>query len=126
MKACLQENMMEECAVYELVHQSTGSETRLLRYCGLLRFVASRVLGGPDEIEEAVERCFHAASRYPVSFEHEGEFRSWLVRVLVDEALQMRSRRMSRSGRDLRRTGRMLANLNSRGRSKVTDGIKVK
>jgi DNA-directed RNA polymerase specialized sigma24 family protein len=116
MKTCLQENMMEECAVYEFLHQATVS----------LRFVASRVLGGPAEIEEAVERSFHTASRYPVSFEYEGEFRSWLVRVLVDEALEMRSRRMSRSGRDLRWTGGILANLNSRGRSKVTDGIKIK
>jgi DNA-directed RNA polymerase specialized sigma24 family protein len=91
---------MEECAVYEFQHQATVYETRLLRYCGLLRFVASRVLGGPDEIEEAVKRCFHTASRYPMSFEYEGEFRSWLVRVLVDEAL--RSRRMFRSGRDWR------------------------
>jgi len=104
MKTCLQENMMEECAVYEFLHQATVSETRLLRYCGLLRFVASRILDGPDEIEEAVERCFHTASRYPMSFEYEGEFRSWLVRVLVDEALEMRSRRMFRSGRDLRWT----------------------
>jgi DNA-directed RNA polymerase specialized sigma24 family protein len=102
MKTCLQENMMEECAVYEFLHQATVSETRLSRYCGLLRFVASRVLGGPDEIEEAVERCFHTVSRYPMSSEYEGEFRSWLVRVLVDEALEMRSRRKFRSGRDLR------------------------
>jgi hypothetical protein len=54
------------------------------------------------------------------------EFRSWLVRGLVDEALEMRSRRMFRSGRDLPLTAEILANLNARVRSKVTDGIKVK
>jgi DNA-directed RNA polymerase specialized sigma24 family protein len=104
MKTCLQENMMEEGARYEFLYQATASETRLLRYCGLLRFVASRVLDRPDEIEEAVERCFRTASRYPMSFDYEGEFRNWLVRILLDEGLEIRSRKLFRSEGDLRWT----------------------
>jgi hypothetical protein len=95
---------MEACARYEFLHQATVSETRLLRYCGLLGFVAARVLDGPDEIEEAVERCFRTASRYPMSFEYAGEVRNWLVRILLDEALEIRSRKLSRPEGDLRWT----------------------
>src|ERR1700687_4301687 len=101
-------NLSEERGLFEILGETAEFRARFARCRGLLRFVASRLLNGPDEIEEAVERCFHRASRYPMSFEYEGEFRSWLVRVLVDEALEMRSRRMFRSGRDLRWTAEYL------------------
>ena len=95
-------NMSEERGLFEILDETSEFKARFALCRGLLRFVASRLLNGPDEIAEAVERCFHTASRYPMSFEYEGEFRSWLVRVLVDGALEMRSRSMFRSGRDLR------------------------
>ena len=95
-------SMSEERGLFEIPDETSEFNARFAPCRGLLRFVASRLLNGPDEIAEAVERCFHTASRYPMSFEYEGEFRSWLVRVLVDEALEMRS--MFRSGRDLRWT----------------------
>jgi DNA-directed RNA polymerase specialized sigma24 family protein len=97
-------NMSEECGLFEILDETSEFKARFALCRGVLRFVASRLLNGPDEIEEAVERCFHTASRYPMRFEYEGEFRSWLVRVLVDEALETRSRRLFRSGRDLRWT----------------------
>lgn len=97
-------NMSEERGLLETLDETSEFKARFALCRGLLRFVASRLLNSPDEIEEAVERCFHTASRYPTSFKYEGEFRSWLARVLVDEALEMRSRRMLRSGRDLRWT----------------------
>jgi DNA-directed RNA polymerase specialized sigma24 family protein len=53
----------------------------------LLHFVAGRVLGGPERTEDVVENCWLKASRNPPRFEYEGAFRSWLVRVLIDEAL---------------------------------------
>ncbi|HWN78072.1 MAG TPA: hypothetical protein VNN81_09365, partial [Bradyrhizobium sp.] len=84
--------MSEERGLFETRDETWEFKARFALCRGLLRFVASRLLNGPDKIEEAVERCFHTASRYPMSFEYEGEFRSWLVRVLVDEALEMRSR----------------------------------
>jgi len=54
---------------------------------GLLRFVACRVLRSCEGADEAVERCFLTACGDPQEFEYEGAFRSWLVRILIDEAL---------------------------------------
>jgi DNA-directed RNA polymerase specialized sigma24 family protein len=61
--------------------------TRFSRCRRLLHFVAGRVLGGPERTEDVVENCWLKASRNPPRFEYEGAFRSWLVRVLIDEAL---------------------------------------
>jgi len=36
-----------------------------------------------------VENCRITASQNPPTFEYEGAFRSWLVRILIDEALVM-------------------------------------
>jgi DNA-directed RNA polymerase specialized sigma24 family protein len=100
---CLLANMSEERGLLEILDETSEFEAQFALCRGLLRFVASRLLNGPEEIEEAVERCLRTASRYPMSFEYEGEFRNWLARVLLDEALEMRSRRL-RSGRGLRWT----------------------
>ena len=53
---------------------------------GLLHFTACRVLGGPEGAELAVQNCWLTASRNPPTFECEGAFRSWLLRVVIDEA----------------------------------------
>ena len=53
----------------------------------MFHFIACRVLGGSERAEEAIGSCWRIASRHPQRFEHEGEFRSWLLRVLIDEAL---------------------------------------
>jgi hypothetical protein len=50
-------------------------------------FHASCVLGGSEGTHEALQNCRFTASRNPPRFEHEGAFRSWLVRVLIDEGL---------------------------------------
>jgi DNA-directed RNA polymerase specialized sigma24 family protein len=60
---------------------------RFWRCYQLLDFIAARVLGGPERAGDAVENCWLTASRNPPRFEHEGAFRSWLVRVLIDQAL---------------------------------------
>ena len=52
-------------------------EARLSRCRGLLHFVS----------DEAVERCLLKAGGDRHEFEFEGAFRSWLVRILIDEAL---------------------------------------
>jgi len=62
-------------------------EARLLRCRGLLHFVACRVLRSCEGADEAVERCFLTACGDPQEFAYEGAFRSWLVRILIDEAL---------------------------------------
>ena len=60
---------------------------RFWRCQRLLHFIACRVLGGYERADEAVENCWLTASQNPPCFEYEGTFRSWLVRVLIDEAL---------------------------------------
>jgi DNA-directed RNA polymerase specialized sigma24 family protein len=45
------------------------------------------MLGSPERALVAVENTRLAASCNPRKFEYEGEFRSWLLRVLIDEAL---------------------------------------
>jgi DNA-directed RNA polymerase specialized sigma24 family protein len=62
-------------------------QQRFSRCCPLLHFLAFRILGSHEEEEVAVQNCRIAASRNPPTFEYEGAFRSWLVRVLIDEAL---------------------------------------
>jgi DNA-directed RNA polymerase specialized sigma24 family protein len=60
---------------------------RFSRCRHLLHFIACRVLGGPERAEDAIENCWRAASQNPPKFEYDGAFRSWLLRVLIDEAL---------------------------------------
>jgi DNA-directed RNA polymerase specialized sigma24 family protein len=67
--------------------EPTAFDARFSRCLRLLHFLACRVLGGPERAHEAVEGCWLTASRNPPRFEYEGAFRSWLVRVLIDEAL---------------------------------------
>jgi hypothetical protein len=62
---------------------------RFLRCRGLLCLIASRVLDGDKGVDEAVENCFLAAICNPQEFESEGSFRSWLLRILINEALQI-------------------------------------
>ena len=60
------------------------------RCLGVLHFTAHRVLGGPEGADLAVGNCWDMASRNTPSFASEGAFRSWLLRVLIDEALVIR------------------------------------
>ena len=76
-------------------------DSRFWRCYYLLHFIACRVLGGPERAEKAVENCWHAASRNPPHFEYAGAFRTWLVRVLIEEALALReSQSADAVGRD--------------------------
>lgn len=67
--------------------KSRSFYVRVLRYRGLLHFVANRVLGNPDKADIAVENCLLAAVRLLKPFDTEGAFRRWLVRIAIDEAL---------------------------------------
>jgi DNA-directed RNA polymerase specialized sigma24 family protein len=61
-------------------------EDRFARCHRLFHFLAARILGSQDEAGDAVRNCRAAASRNPPSFESEGAFRSWLARILIDQA----------------------------------------
>lgn len=65
-------------------------QLRFWRTYRMLHFIACRVLGGTEWAEEAVENCWYTASQEPPHFEYESEFRSWLLRVLIDAALALR------------------------------------
>ena len=67
--------------------QSAVFVQRFLRSYRLLHFISCRVLGDEEKAPFAVQNCWRTASRNPPRFEYEGAFRSWLVRVLIDEAL---------------------------------------
>jgi len=49
--------------------------------------MACRVLGGSERAQLAVENSWLTASLNPLRFDNEGAFRSWLLRILIDEAL---------------------------------------
>jgi hypothetical protein len=63
----------------------------------LLDFLARRILNCAEEAEEAVKNCRLTASPNPPCFSSEGAFRSWLVRILIDEATLLLRRRQSNS-----------------------------
>jgi DNA-directed RNA polymerase specialized sigma24 family protein len=49
--------------------------------------LAYRIFGTHEGARDAVENCRIVASRNPPGFEYEGAFRSWVARILIDEAL---------------------------------------
>jgi DNA-directed RNA polymerase specialized sigma24 family protein len=76
----------------------TVFDARFSRSRGLLRFIACRVLGTTQAAENAVQTCWLRASRNPPKFEHEGAFRSWLLRILIDEALALLRKKKESAG----------------------------
>src|SRR5262249_39205764 len=59
---------------------------RFSRCRRLLCFVARHVLGCGEKAQDAVQKCWRRACCSPPKFRREGAFRSWLVRILLDEA----------------------------------------
>jgi DNA-directed RNA polymerase specialized sigma24 family protein len=60
---------------------------RFSRYRGLLHFIARRVVGSAEDAELAVHNSWLVTSRSRLAPGGESAFRSWLVRVLINEAL---------------------------------------
>ena len=63
---------------------------RFRRGKSLLYDMGVRVLGSSERVEEAIRNCFIAAFRNPPKVRSDGAFYSWLVRILIDEALLIR------------------------------------
>jgi RNA polymerase sigma-70 factor, ECF subfamily len=57
------------------------------RYRPILYRLAQRILRNHEESEDAVQNCSLAAFRKLRDFKYEGAFRSWLVRILVNESI---------------------------------------
>ena len=68
------------------------------RYRRTLSLVAYRVLSNHEEAEDAVQNCLRTAADNVPRFEHEGAFRCWLVRVLIDEAVTILAKQSSTRG----------------------------
>jgi hypothetical protein len=84
----------------ETLRNSQGSLETLdilfSRYRHVLSLVAYRILGNHAEAEYAVQNCLLTVSDNVPKFEHEGAFRCWLVRVLIDEAVTILARQVRR------------------------------
>ena len=74
-------------------------ELQFSRSRRLLYFVARRILKCVEEAEEAVKNCRLTASRNPPRFSSDGAFKSWLVRILIDEATLLLRQKESNSSK---------------------------
>ena len=83
----------------ETLSNSQGSLEELdvlfSRYRRVLSLVAYSVLADHAEAEDAVQNCLLTVSGNVPKFEHEGAFRCWLIRVLIDEAVTILVERSS-------------------------------
>jgi len=75
--------------------QGNGDAFEILfsRYRPILYRLAQRILRNHEESEDAVQNCSLAAFRKLKSFKYEGAFRSWLARILVNEAITLLRKR---------------------------------
>jgi len=64
-------------------------DKQFLRCKGLLKQIAERVLNGTEEVEEAMQRSYATAASQRRRFRCDGEFRRWLVRIVLNEALML-------------------------------------
>ena len=68
----------------------------LARYRRLLCDLARRILRNHEEAEDAMQSCLLLAYRNLSNVKCEGSFRSWLVRILINEALAIVRKKKSR------------------------------
>ncbi len=68
----------------------TDFDRHFARCRNLLYFIALRVLDSSQQACEAMRRTYLTASCNSPHFENEGAFRSWLLRLLIDETLLLR------------------------------------
>ena len=66
------------------------------RYYSFLYFLACRVLRDREDAQDAVQNCLLRAVRNLQQFNNDGAFRSWLTRILVNEAISLLRKRRSR------------------------------
>ena len=91
--ACGRKNKEGElCSENSLEHPIVFME-RFWKWRDSLYVVAWRVLGDSRAAAEVVEVCFRKTRQRPPEFESDGAFGSWLLRILVDEALRARAER---------------------------------
>ena len=60
-----------------------------VRFRAILREIAEHLLNGHPGAEVAVNRCIVAATKERVPMDSKGEFRSWILRRVIDETQQL-------------------------------------
>ena len=73
--------------------QKAEFEGRYSRCRTSLYFLAWGALGNVAEAEQAMENCYRKASREPRRFSSDGEFGSWMIRMLIDEIVEVANER---------------------------------
>ena len=73
----------------DITEAEVNSQRQFRKYRGLLHFLATRVLDGQAGAEQAVANCFTRSVRIHQSFDSEGEYRAWLFKTLIQEALHI-------------------------------------
>lgn len=81
--------MIERKGVRAANGSAEDFEQDFLRFAGLFKQIAERVLTGNEDVEEAMQRSYDAAVRQRRRFPSDGEFRRWLVRTVLNEALMI-------------------------------------
>jgi len=86
--------LLESIESRETPQEHPGTfDARFSRYRSLLVFIARHILGDEAWVEEAMRNCQRSYSGGQRKFNAEGAFRSWLLRVLINEALAVRMSR---------------------------------
>ena len=69
-------------------------EGRFSRCRNSLYFLAWGTLGNVEEAEEALENCYRKARRNARRFNSDGEFGSWMIRMLINEVVLVANQRV--------------------------------
>ena len=85
-------NREEPCSDDVLEHPIVFVE-RFWQCRDSLFLVACRILEDKRAAHEAVEACFRRACQNPPKFGCQGEFGGWLLRILINEAMEARRSR---------------------------------
>jgi DNA-directed RNA polymerase specialized sigma24 family protein len=84
----------EDIVSTEKQEQRSEFEGRFSRCRNSLYFLAWGALGNVGEAEQAMENCYRKARRELKRFTSDGEFGSWMIRILINEIVLVANRRM--------------------------------
>src|SRR5580700_4248075 len=92
---------MEEQSEEQLIERGLGGDARALdalfaRNTRALYQTALRVLGNPEDAEEALQEGLLSAYRNLPRFERRSQFSTWLTRIVINAALMRRRSKRSR------------------------------
>ena len=86
--------LIRDIVILKNQEQRAEFEGRFSRCRNSLYFLAWGSLGTVEEAEEALENCYRKACRQAKKFTSDGEFGSWMIRMLINEIVLVANRRM--------------------------------